>query len=155
MPKKYEIRPKNILHVSGETLTPDDVLAVIEMQVDCNPRDVLDMVLLRTANLICTDPEPEELDDAADEELEGDEVVDDGGDDGGDDGEEAANPFASLTAQQQESLAVEGITTLAQAALWLATHKSFESLDAIGKKTNLELVELIREAGLPVPDKYN
>lgn len=162
---KYEIRTKRITLIEGQEVTPDDVLATVEINVDgANPRDVLSMVQFGNASLVCLDDVVSEMSDS-DEEIddEDDEDGDDGDDESTDDEdsdsdaeseESGVNPFANLNAKQQESLAVEGITTLSQASMWLSTHQTFEKLEHIGRATNLELVELIREAGFPVPEKY-
>lgn len=127
---RYEIRPSRPTLIDGQTVTPEDVIAHVACELSV--RDVLSMVQFGGATIV--DPNASA---ASDEESD-------------EESEELGGDFAKYSEKVQAALTNAGITTLAQAALYIRDHGSLESIDGVSKTAAKLIAKEIAEAGLPV-----
>lgn len=123
---RYEIRPSRPTLIDGQTVTPEDVIAHVACELSV--RDVLSMVQFGGATIV--DPNA-----SADEDTES---------------EESGGDFAKYSAKVQAALTAAGITTLAQAALYIRDHGSLDAIEDVSKTAAKLIAKEIAEAGLPV-----
>jgi hypothetical protein len=129
---KFAICPSRVILVAGAEVTPEDTIGTIEC--DLPVHDVLALIQFRNANLV-------ELSELAEEgQLETDEEDEESDD--------VKSPFETYSAKTQDALAKAGLTTLAQAAVWLRDNKDFTKL-GIAKGVAGELGKQIEAAGIP------
>lgn len=126
---RYEIRPNQPMLIDGHQVSPDDVIAHVACEFPV--RDVLSMVQFGGATIV--DPNAESEEESEDESEE-----------------ESTGDFGQYSAKVQAALEAGGITTLAQAALYIRDHGSLEPLAGIGKATHKLIAKQIEAAGIPL-----
>jgi hypothetical protein len=131
---KYAIHPARVILLAGVEVTPEDAIATIECELPVH--DVLALVQFRNATLV-------ELELAEEGQLDANEEGDEH-----EESEDVKSPFETYSAKTQDALAKAGLTTLAQAAIWLRDNKDFTNL-GIAKGVAGELVKQIEAAGIP------
>lgn len=139
---RYAIYPKQVILIEGETVTPDAPIGFVE--TDLPVREMLALVQFGRASLVededdstQSDPSDDADEDAREGEAPAELTTD-----------VMPNPFAKYSAKTQSILAKAGLTTLAQAALWLRDNGDFTKL-GLAKGVAAELAKQITDAGLP------
>lgn len=148
---RFAIYPKRVLLIEGQTVTPEAPIGFVE--TDLPVREMLALVQFGTARVeeVLDESEEEDADDSDSESSEGNEHTQqsEGSPKQNKTQDDAmAKPFEKYSAKTQSILAKAGITTLAQAALWLRDNADFTKL-GLAKGVAAELAKQITDAGIP------